>query len=71
MQTKTILTKPKTIPSNEKRALRIKEASALYGISRSTIYVLMARGTLKSVKVGGSRLVPVDAMEELIAGDAK
>jgi len=59
----------KTLPnSNEtKRALRINEASALYGISRSTIYKIMAAGTLRTVKIGGRRLIPRDALEALIA----
>jgi excisionase family DNA binding protein len=52
---------------DEKRALRINEASALYGISRSTIYKIMAAGTLHTVKIGGRRLIPRDALEALIA----
>jgi excisionase family DNA binding protein len=51
----------------EKRALRINEASALYGISRSTIYKMRAAGTLRTVKIGGRRLVPRDALEALIS----
>jgi excisionase family DNA binding protein len=50
--------------------LRTLEAAALYGISRSTIYVLMAQGKLRTVKIAGRRLVPRDAIEALIAGDA-
>jgi excisionase family DNA binding protein len=52
---------------NEKRALRVNEASALYGISRSTIYKIMAAGTLRTVKIGGRRLIPRDAIEALLA----
>lgn len=50
------------------RALRVNDAAALYGLSRSTLYKLMATGVLKSVRVGGRRLIPRDAMEKLIAG---
>jgi excisionase family DNA binding protein len=57
-----------TPSANDRRALRVNEAAALYGISRSTIYVLMARGTLRTVKIAGRRLVPKDAIEALIAG---
>jgi excisionase family DNA binding protein len=53
--------------ADEKRALRINEAASLYGISRSTIYKIMAAGTLRSVKIGGRRLIPRDALEALIA----
>jgi excisionase family DNA binding protein len=44
--------KTSTVCADEKRALRINEASALYGISRSTIYKIMAAGTLRTVKIG-------------------
>ena len=57
--------------NDEKRALRINEASALYGISRSTIYKIMAEGTLRTVKIGGRRLIPRDAIEALISVDAR
>jgi excisionase family DNA binding protein len=55
----------------EKRALRINEASALYGISRSTIYKIMGEGTLRTVKIGGRRLIPRDAIEALLSGGAE
>jgi excisionase family DNA binding protein len=51
---------------DEKRALRVKDASALYGLSRSTLYVLMDAGKLRSVKIGGRRLIPRDALESLL-----
>jgi excisionase family DNA binding protein len=50
----------------EKRALRVNEAVEAYGLSRSMIYRLMARGTLHSVRVGGRRLIPIDALEALL-----
>ena len=56
------------------RAMRVNEAAAAYGLSRATLYKLMARsgavGGLRSVKIGGRRLIPVDALEALIAGDS-
>jgi excisionase family DNA binding protein len=63
--------KPSNLEIREKRALRINEASALYGISRSTIYKIMAAGTLRTVKIGGRRLIPRDALEALIAEGGK
>ena len=36
--------------TSDRRALRVNEAAILYGISRSTIYKLMALGTLRTVK---------------------
>ena len=61
MSHKTSIPKP-----DEKRALRVKEASALFGLSRSTLYVLMAAGKLRSVKIGGRRLIPRDSLEAIL-----
>jgi excisionase family DNA binding protein len=53
----------------KKRAYRVDEAVAAYGISRSTIYNLIKSGTLPDVRVSGRRLLPADALEALIAGN--
>ena len=42
------------------------EAANLLGIGRSTVYVLMQSGELASVRVGGSRRIPVAALDELV-----
>jgi excisionase family DNA binding protein len=55
--------------SGVRRAYQVNEAVATYRLSRSTIYKLMAAGTLRSVKVGGRRLIPVEALEALIGAD--
>jgi excisionase family DNA binding protein len=56
----------------ERRAYHVKEAAAAYRLSRTTLYVLMTRGVLRSVKIGGRRLIPADALESLLAvGDQK
>jgi excisionase family DNA binding protein len=52
-----------------RRAYRVNEAAAAYRLSRSTIYKLMDTGALRSVKIGGRRLIPVDAIEALLAGN--
>ena len=57
--------------TGHRRAYQVDEAAAAYRLSRSTLYKLMAAGTLRSVKVGGRRLIPVEAIEALIAGGAK
>lgn len=51
---------------DEKRAYRINEAVAAYRLSRSTLYKLIAAGTLHTVKIGGRRLIPRDALEALL-----
>ena len=60
-----------TSNSGVRRAYQINEAAVAYRLSRSTLYKLMSTGTLHSVKVGGRRLIPVEALEALIAGGAR
>lgn len=55
------------IPTVDKRAFHVKEAAKIYGWSRSTLYKMMSDGTLRTVKIGGRRLIPRDALEALIA----
>jgi len=59
------------VSAQEKRAFHVKEAAAVYRLSRSTLSKLMAAGTLRSVKIGGRRLLPIDALEGLLSGGAK
>jgi excisionase family DNA binding protein len=55
----------------ERRALRPKEAAKAYGVGRVTLYEWMKSGRLASVKLGGARLIPVDALEALLSGASK
>jgi excisionase family DNA binding protein len=48
-------------------ALTVKETAEICGLSPPTIWRMLARGDLRSVLVGGRRLVPVDAMRALFA----
>lgn len=50
-----------------KMLYRVPEVVEATGIGRSTLYELMAAGTLESVKVGKSRLIPHDALEAFVA----
>jgi excisionase family DNA binding protein len=50
------------------RLLSIKQACCILGLSRTSLYALMASGQLRSVTVGRRRFVPRDAIEEFIAG---
>jgi excisionase family DNA binding protein len=56
-----------SLDENERRALRVNDAAFAYGIGRSTIYKLMSEGKLATVKIGGRRLIPRDALEALIS----
>lgn len=54
-----------------RRAYQVDEAVAAYRLSRSTLYKLMAIGKLRTVKIGGRRLIPVDAIEALLDGGVR
>jgi excisionase family DNA binding protein len=49
-----------------RRAVRPEEAGDILGVSRSMIYHLMGTGKLRSMLVGRRRVIPVDAIEELL-----
>jgi excisionase family DNA binding protein len=59
-------TRNTTVAPIERRALRINDAAAAYGIGRNTIYKLMSEGKLATIKIAGRRLVPCDNMEALL-----
>jgi excisionase family DNA binding protein len=54
-----------------KRAISLREFGELYGFGRSKTYLLIKEGRLRSLKVGGKRLIRVDDAEELITGGSK
>jgi excisionase family DNA binding protein len=43
----------------------VAEACEFLGVSRSSLYVLMDKGSLKYCKIGGARRVPRRALVEL------
>lgn len=52
-------------------AVSILEAARLTSLCRSTVYVLLREGKLKSIKVGGRHLVDYGSILELMrTGDA-
>lgn len=55
-----------TIKPEDKLALRIKEAAAVSGLSRSTIYKLLSANKLRAVKVGGRRLILRESLLALL-----
>ncbi|MEO0419479.1 MAG: helix-turn-helix domain-containing protein [Pseudomonadota bacterium] len=46
--------------------MRIPLAVQLTGLSRSRIYELIDTGELETIKIGGSRLIPYDALKQFI-----
>ena len=47
--------------------LKVPEAAAQLGISRATLYELIAAGTLPSVKVGGCRRIRASDLRDFVA----
>jgi excisionase family DNA binding protein len=52
--------------ATERLAYRVDEACRALGISRTTLYKLIASGELRTVMVGGRRLIPLEAAEALV-----
>jgi len=51
----------------QKRAYRVNEFCAAYGLSRTTTYALIGAGKLRSFVVGGRRLIHKDDAEALFS----
>lgn len=54
--------------TSEKRSFRISELMPITGLSRSTIFRMIAAGTIKTVKAGGSTLVLREDLDAFYAG---
>jgi excisionase family DNA binding protein len=54
------------IPPEQRDAVDVNTTAALLGVSRRTIYDLIARGELASVKIGARRLIPRRARLDLL-----
>lgn len=48
------------------RLLTVPEIQQRTQLSRSSVYKLLATGALESIKIGGARRVPEDALEAYI-----
>jgi len=53
---------------DERVAVSVVEAGQRLGISRNLAYEAVRRGQIPSIKIGGRILVPIVALEELLAG---
>jgi excisionase family DNA binding protein len=60
----------KTAGAMQRVAYSPTEAALVMGLSRNTIYELIGSGRLRSVKVGGRRLIPASAIMSLVEGEA-
>jgi hypothetical protein len=57
-------------PPDVALAYRVNDAIKVSGLSRTSIYKLIGEGKLRSVLVVGRRLIPADALRELVRGAA-
>jgi hypothetical protein len=53
-------------PTSAVLAYRLNDAAAISGLGRSSLYKLMNSGQLRSVLVAGRRLIPADALRDLL-----
>ncbi len=51
----------------ERLLFKVEEAAPILGMGRSTVYEEMAAGRLKSVRIGRSRRISRQALEEYVA----
>jgi excisionase family DNA binding protein len=58
---------PMTMSEEKPRAVSIVEAAHICGLSRATLYRLISQKKLKTLKIGGRRLVPIAAIDDLLA----
>lgn len=49
------------------RLLTTGEAAATLRMSRSKLYTLISNGSIRAVRIGGSRLIPVGEIERIVA----
>ena len=55
----------------ERLTYRVRELPALTGLSRASCYELIARGDLRSIRVGKAILVPASALQEWVNGEGR
>ena len=48
-----------------RRAYPVQEACLLIGIGKSHLYELIASGKIKSIKIGGRRLIPSNEIDRV------
>jgi excisionase family DNA binding protein len=58
-------------PDSDSLAFCVEDAARLIGVSRATLYVLISEGDLRTLKIRKRRLVPRDALLELLATAAR
>lgn len=55
---------------SRKLLLNVEEAANALSLGRSKVYDLIAKGEIPSIKIHGSRRIPVDILREWIAAQS-
>lgn len=55
----------------QRLAYSVRDASYVSGLSRATLYLLMQKGKLASIRVGGRRLIRHEALVALLGGEGE
>jgi predicted DNA-binding transcriptional regulator AlpA len=63
------LPKPAPMPASDFVAYRVNDVALTLGICRATVYNWMKAKKLRSVVVLGCRLIPADAIRDLLQSD--
>jgi len=58
------------IPTDQELLLRIDAAAARLAISRATLYRMIQRGELATVRIGSAVRVPVSALDHWLAAQS-
>lgn len=53
--------------TGERLAVSVEDAAAMAGIGRTTLYAALGDGSLRSLKIGARRLIPVEALKAWMA----
>lgn len=56
-----------TLSTDPPLLLRVEDAAELLNVGRSTVYDLIRSRRLRSVKIGRRRLIPRDAIADVVA----
>ena len=67
----TLAPSTRTSDRVQRLAYSIDEALQAVPIGRSKLFELIATGQLRTITIGSRRLIPVDALAALVAGDAE
>lgn len=52
--------------TESKLSVSVPEAARMIGLGKSTVWAMIAQGSLPAVRIGARTLVPVRALEQLV-----